>query len=100
MTNKQKRVAFRILSCLAGFGMIACAAFTHSFLPVLGFILGAFCVLMILAEAMDRADAKVSAEVAAFKRNMELIRAAAAGLKPKPPGVEYIREGSAPVERP
>lgn len=100
MTNKQKRVALRVLNCIAGLAVIAIAAFTHSYLPAIGFILGAFCILMILAEVMNKADERAAADVEEFRRNLALIRAAAAGIKPKPPGVEYIREGSDPVERP
>jgi len=80
--------------------VIACAAFTHSCLPAVGFILGAFCVLMVLAEVMNRADERAVKDVAAARSRWHGFICVTQGTKPEPPGLEYLREGVNPVERP
>lgn len=100
MTNKQKRIAFRLATSLSGLGVIACAAITHSYLPAIGFILGAFCILMILAEVMNRADERAAKDVERIRSLRRGYIGVSRGIKPEPTGVEYIREGSDPAERP
>ena len=100
MTNKQKRIAFRIgghlalaLGCLSAYR-------THSAWGWLALFMGPLAVLLALMEVMNKADERAAADIAEDRRNVALIRAAAAGLKPKPPGMEIIREGCDPVVRP
>ena len=99
VTNRQRQIALRIAGHVAlALGMFS-AYKAHSTWGALALVLGIAAMVLAVAEVMNRADERAAADIEEFRHNLALIRAAAAGTKPKPPGVEYIREGSDPVER-
>ena len=100
MTNRQRQIALRIAGHVAlALGMFS-AYKAHSTWGALALVLGIAAMVLAVAEVMNRADERAAADIEEFRHNLAPIRAAAAGTKPKPPGVEYIREGSDPAERP
>jgi hypothetical protein len=100
VTNGQKRVAFRIAGHVALALGVFSAYETHSGWGALALVLGIAAMALAVAEVMNRSDKRATADMEEFRRNLALIRAAAAGIKPKPPGAECIREVLGPMERP
>lgn len=100
MTNKQKQIAFRVAGHVALALGVFSAYKTHSGWGALALVLGIAAMVLAVAEVMTRQGAKLQADVEQFRERVRVMKEAMRGTKPKPPGVEYIREGSDPVERP
>jgi len=100
VTNKQKRIAFR----LAGYLALALGVFgaycTHGVWGWLALFNGIIAICMAVAEVMNRADECAAKEVERLRSLRRGYIGVSLGMKPDPPGVEYIREGSDPAERP
>ena len=100
VTNRQRQIAFRVIGTAACGAAGSSAVAAHDGYIVFGFVLGLLSAFMAVAEVMNRKHAREQAEHEAIIASIRVMDAAMRGVKPEPPGVEYIREGSDPAERP